>query len=79
MKNNFYFDYGLKFVLRSAVYNFLIHTAYFFAEKYMIEYPTRYVFNYFSARFYTIAFSLHNNKLLVFTTLAALNLGLLII
>lgn len=74
VKNSFYLDYGLKFFLKSTVYTFLIHTAYFFAEKYMIEYSTRYVFNYFNYRFYTLAFELTHSKLAVFTVLAAANL-----
>lgn len=78
IKNNFYFDYGLKFSLKSTVYNLLIHTAYFFAEKYLIEYSTRYIFNYFSYTFYKLALRLDNNKLLVYTTLIAINLALLL-
>ena len=74
VKNSFYLDYGLKFILKSTVYTFLIHTAYFFAEKYIIEYSTRYVFNYFSYRFYTLAFRLTHAKLAVFTVLAAANM-----
>ena len=55
------------------VYTFLIQTAYFFAEKYVIEYYTRYVFNYFSYSVYTLAFKLTNNKLAVITTLIVVN------
>lgn len=71
-------DYGLKFALKAAVYSFLINTAYFFAEKYLIEYNTRYVFNYFSYAFYTLALKLTSNKLLVFTTLTVLNLAIIL-
>lgn len=73
VKNNFYFDYGFKFFLKSIVYTFLINTAYFFAEKYLIEYPTRYIFNYISYSFYSLAFKLTSNKLAVFTTLITMN------
>jgi hypothetical protein len=66
-------DYGLKFALKASVYSFLINTAYFFAEKYLIEYNTRYIFNYFSYSFYTLALKLTSSKLLVFTTLAIIN------
>lgn len=73
IKNSFYFDYGLKFWLKSVVYTFLIQTAYYFAEKYLIEYYTRYIFNYFSYSLYTLSFKLTNNKLAVVTTLTVLN------
>ena len=72
-KNSFYLDYGLKFWLKSVVYSFLIQTAYFFAEKYVIEYYTRFVFNYLSYSTYKIAFSLSNNKLAVVTVFAVIN------
>ena len=41
----------------------------------MIEYSTRYVFNYFSYTFYTLAFQLTHSRLAVFTVLAAANLA----
>lgn len=79
IKNNLYFDYGLKFFIKACVYNLLIQTAYFFAEKYIIEYNTRFIFNYFSYAFYRIAFDLNNNKLLVITSLSAINLAIVLV
>lgn len=79
VKNSLYFDYGLKFALKSGVYALLIQLAYFFAEKYIIEYNTRYLFNYFSYAFYKTALRLDNNRLLIFATLGILNIAVLLI
>lgn len=44
IKNNFYNDYLLKLFFLKYMYNIYIYLAYFFAEKYIIEVNTRYIF-----------------------------------
>ena len=44
LKNNWFFDYILKMYIKLTVYNILIYLGFFFAEKYLIEYNTKYVF-----------------------------------
>lgn len=79
IKNNFYFDFGLKFVVISFVYNIYINLAYFFAEKYIIEYNTRYAFNYTALLFYKSAFRLDSKKLFFYTAVFFLNIAVALI
>ena len=79
IKNNFYLDYGLKFIISSFVYQIYINLSYFFSEKYIIEYGTRYVFNYISLMFYKNAHMLNNTKLTSYSLLFTLNILLLLI
>lgn len=79
IKNGFYLDYGLKIVIKQFVYNIYIQLAYFFAEKYLIEYLTRYWFNYASYMFIKVGVGLHHKKLFVISIAAAANFIFLLI
>lgn len=45
-KNGWFGDFFLKYITKMFVYNIYIYLAYFFAEKYIIEFNTKYIFNY---------------------------------
>ena len=60
-KNNFYFDYGIKFISKKIIYNINIKLSFFFAEKYIIEYYTKYVFNYSALIINKNFFKINNN------------------
>lgn len=79
IKNNFYLDYALKFIISTFVYQVYVNIAYFFAEKYIIEYSTKYVFNYTSLMFYKSAHTLNNAKLASYLLLFTLNTLLVLI
>lgn len=78
-KNNFYLDYALKFIISTFVYQVYINIAYFFAEKYIIEYSTRYIFNYGSLMFYKSAYTLNNAMLASYLLLFTLNILLILV
>ena len=46
IKNNFFNDYLLKLISLKYMYNIYIYLGYFFAEKYIIEVNTRYIFQW---------------------------------
>jgi hypothetical protein len=79
IKNNFYFDYGLKLATKTAVYNVLIQLAFFFAEKYIIEYYTRYSFNYSAVMFNKSALSLNHKYMFFYVILFSLNIAAVLI
>ena len=51
-KNGFYLDYKLRYFSKTIVYKVLINLAFFFAEKYLIEFNTKFIFNYFSYTYF---------------------------
>lgn len=69
IKNNFFLDYVTKIIARVIVYNVLIQLAYFFAEKFMIEYYTRYIFNYSGIAINRASIAL-NSRFMVFYLIA---------
>lgn len=74
IKNNFYYDYGLKLAARAFVYNVLVQLAFFFAEKYIIEYYTRYSFNYSAVLLNKAALSLNHRYMFFYLVLFCANL-----
>jgi hypothetical protein len=74
IKNNFYLDYALKLLTKVFVYNVLVQLAFFFAEKYIIEYYTRYSFNYSAILFNKAALSLNHKYMFFYVILFALNI-----
>lgn len=46
IKNNGLVDFFFKNFSKLFVYNFSIYLAFFFAEKYLIEFTTRYIYNW---------------------------------
>ena len=79
VKNNFFLDYGLKYLAKIFVYNVHIQLAYFFAEKFMIEYFTRYAFNYTGLAASRSIFNLSHSFMGYYLTLAAINVYLLFV
>lgn len=75
IKNNFYYDYGLKLAARAFVYNILIQLAFFFAEKYIIEYYTRYSFNYSAVLLNKVALSLNHRHMFFYLILFGANVA----
>lgn len=79
IKNNFYFDYGLKLAARSFTYNFLIQLAFFFAEKYIIEYYTRFCFNYTAVFLNKAALTLNHRYMFFYVILFSVNVAAFLI
>lgn len=79
IKNNFYFDYGLKFLAKAIAYNLLIQTAFFFAEKFIIEYFTRYSFNYSAIALNKVSLSLSHRYMILYLLMAAGNIILFLL
>lgn len=79
IKNNFYFDYGLKFLAKAITYNVLIQTAFFFAEKFIIEYFTRYSFNYSAIALNKVSLSLSHRYMILYLLMAAGNVILFLL
>ena len=79
IKNNFYLDYGLKFLTKVFVYNVSIQLAFFFAEKYLIEYYTRFMFNYFSISTNKLALRLNSKVMFFYMVIFAANVLILLI
>jgi hypothetical protein len=73
IKNNFYFDYGLKLTARVLVYGVLVQLAFFFAEKYIIEYYTRFSFNYSAVLLNKAALSLNHRYMFFYVILFSTN------
>lgn len=73
IKNNFYFDYGLKLATKVMVYNVLIQLAFFFAEKYIIEYYTRFSFNYSAILLNKAALQLNHRYMFFYVILFSVN------
>ena len=73
IKSSFYFDYGLKLLARVVVYNLLIQLAFFFAEKYIIEYYTRYSFNYSAILLNKSALVLNHRYIFFYVILFSMN------
>ena len=46
IKNNLYLDFFLKKILKKFIYNVFIYLGFFFAEKYLIEWNTKYLYIY---------------------------------
>lgn len=78
IKNNFFLDYRLKFLTITITYNMLINLAFFFAEKYIIEYYTRYVFNYTSIFYNKIALKLNQRDIIYYMLFSSINILLII-
>lgn len=79
IKNSFYLDYGLKLAAKVVVYNFLIQLAFFFAEKYIIEYYTRYSFNYSAVLFNKSALRLSHRHMFFYVILFSMNVAAILI
>lgn len=79
IKNNFYLDYGLKFLAKVVTYNLLIQTAFFFAEKFMIEYFTRYSFNYSAIALNKLSLSLSHRHMILYLLATASNIVLFLL
>ena len=77
-KNGMYLDHFLKILIKNFVYNFFIYTAYFFAEKYLIEFNTRYLFNYTVALFNNVTLFFSSDRIHFYIILALLNVITLI-
>lgn len=73
IKNSFYFDYGLKLASRVLVYNVLVQLAFFFAEKYIIEYYTRFSFNYSAVLLNKAALSLNHRYMVFYVIIFSVN------
>lgn len=79
IKNNFYFDFGLKILAKIFVYNIFIQLSFFFAEKYIIEYYTRYIFNYTGLLFNSLSLNLSFKLMYIYIILFSLNIFILFI
>lgn len=79
IKSNFYFDYGIKQLSRAFLHNFLIQLAFFFAEKFVIEYYSRFSFNYSAITFNKISISLKRGNMFIYIVLLGINTLLLLI
>ncbi len=66
IKNNFYFDYCTKFLAKVLVYNIFIQLSFFFAEKFIIEYFTRYSFNYSAIMFNKVSLALSHRYIILY-------------
>lgn len=77
-KNGFYFDYYLRRLARIFVYNVYIQLAFFFAEKYIIENGSKFIFNYLSYRWYKNIVFISSNYMLVGIILCGLNIALIL-
>lgn len=74
IKNNFFLDFGLKLLTKIFVYNILIHLSFFFAEKFLIEYFTRYIFNYSAIKLNKIALILNIRYIIIYMVLFSINI-----
>ena len=79
IKNNFYFDYFTKMLAKAIVYNVFIQLSFFFAEKYLIEYYTRYSFNYSAISFNKISLALNYRYTFIYVISVALNVLILLL
>ncbi len=52
-QNGFYLDFFFKKINEILLRNFLIYSAQFFGEKYLIEFFTKLIFNFFFFKFFT--------------------------
>lgn len=77
-KNGFYFDYYLRRLVKLFVYNVYNNLAFVFAEKYMLEYTTKYVFNYMTYKWYNGITLISNYKMLALLLVFTVNTALLI-
>lgn len=76
IKNNFYFDYYVKFLTKVFVYNVFIQLSFFFAEKFIIEYFTRYSFNYTAIALNKLSLSLSHRYLIFYVMAVTVNIVL---
>lgn len=74
IKNNFYLDYGLKFIAKIFVYNVYVQLSFFFAEKFIIEYYTRFMFNYFAVSTNSISLKLGAGSMFSYLILLTANI-----
>lgn len=74
VKNNFYLDYGLKFIAKVFVYNVYIQLSFFFAEKFIVEYYTRFMFNYFAVSVNPIVLKLGAGSMFSYLILLTANI-----
>jgi hypothetical protein len=73
-KNNFYLDFFLKKLVNKFINTIFISTFFFFAEKYIIEFNSRYVFNYFFFNWIKIFKNVNTNHMYILILLIPLNL-----
>lgn len=74
LKTGLYLDYCLRVLSKIFTYNLFIYTAYFFAEKYLIEFNTRYVFNYTVTLFNQTTLKFSQNRSYVYLILFLINI-----
>lgn len=79
IKNNGLVDFFLKRVSFMYVYNVYIHLAFFFSEKYLIEFTTKYVFNWIVLNSFTVVKKLQWSNLYVYLYLICLNIFLMVL
>lgn len=79
IKNGFFLDYGLKKFIKKFIYAVYVKLAYFFAEKYLIEYNTKLIFNFFSYKFFTFDSYFSTHKNVIFMVLFLINTLLILI
>lgn len=78
-KNNLYFDYVLKFFFKKLIYNIFIYLGFFFAEKFLIEYNTKYLYIYLTYKFLNFFKKLQFNNLYLNLIIYFINIILFII
>jgi hypothetical protein len=79
LKNGYYWDYLLRSASRKIIYRYLISLAFFFAEKYLIEYNTKFIFNYITYILTKNIIKMHSRRLSFLVILAFLNINLLLL
>lgn len=78
-KNNFFYDYFIKIIVKKNIYNLFIYLGFFFAEKFLIEYNTKYIFIYLTYTFLNFFKKLNFNTMYINIFVILLNIILLII
>jgi hypothetical protein len=76
-KNNFYLDYLIKLIFKKFLYNTYIYLGFFFAEKFIIEYNTKYIYNYVIYKSLFFFKTLHFSKLYIYLFISFFNLVLI--
>ena len=79
IKNNGMFDFFLKALSKLYVYNVLIYLAFFFAEKYLIEFNTRYIFNWLLLKSFNLIKYLNWSNIYIYLYMFCFNIILFII
>lgn len=75
-KNGCYLDFSLKLVLKKFVYNIFIFLGFFFAEKYMIEWNTKYMYVYLIYNFSNFFKNLTNHNMYLYLIFFTINIAI---